>query len=102
MFKKISNNIDTMCFKFILLQLKLFVNNNCYLLRFFPFLNIKNFFYLKLDNVVHTPTSSDLGMIAIGAGGMSVAMAGQTFPLVMPLGKFMHGDKFVMKVSYMI
>ncbi|ADK16094.1 Homoaconitase large subunit [Clostridium ljungdahlii DSM 13528] len=34
----------------------------------------------------HTPTSSALGMIAIGAGGMSVAMAmaGQPFPLVMP------------------
>lgn len=34
----------------------------------------------------HTPTSSALGMIAIGAGGMSVAMAmaGQLFPLVMP------------------
>ncbi|AZV57476.1 aconitate hydratase [Clostridium sp. AWRP] len=34
----------------------------------------------------HTPTSSALGMIAIGAGGMSVAMAmaGQPFPLIMP------------------
>ncbi|AGX44445.1 aconitate hydratase [Clostridium saccharobutylicum] len=34
----------------------------------------------------HTPTSGALGMIAIGAGGMSVAMAmaGQPFPLVMP------------------
>ncbi|AGY75276.1 aconitate hydratase [Clostridium autoethanogenum] len=34
----------------------------------------------------HTPTSSALGMIAIGAGGMSVAMAmaGQPFHLVMP------------------
>lgn len=34
----------------------------------------------------HTPTSSALGMIAIGAGGMSVAMAmaGQPFPLFMP------------------
>ncbi|MFT8349404.1 hypothetical protein [Clostridium saccharoperbutylacetonicum] len=43
-------------------------------------------------------------MIAIGAGGMSVAMAmaGQIFPLVMPLGKLMHGDKFLMKIIYMI
>jgi len=34
----------------------------------------------------HTPSSGSLGMIAIGAGGMSVAMAmaGQPFPLVMP------------------
>ncbi|MEN3004541.1 aconitate hydratase [Dehalobacterium formicoaceticum] len=34
----------------------------------------------------HTPSSGALGMIAIGAGGMSVAlaMAGQPFPLVMP------------------
>jgi hypothetical protein len=44
---------------------------------FFLFLILKKFFYLKLDNVVHTPTFSDLGMIAIGAGGMSVAMAMQ-------------------------
>lgn len=34
----------------------------------------------------HTPSSGSLGMIAIGAGGMSVAMAmaGEPFPLVMP------------------
>ena len=37
---------------------------------------------LLLGSDSHTPTSSALGMIAIGAGGMSVAMAmaGQPFP----------------------